>query len=313
MSSMLSMEPFIQKVADTNWRKFRELAGRGQPIEINKWTNFFAFDVVATLALGEPLDMLGQEEDVRGLIGSLHDGFFLISNMGNMPLQMFWFNNKVFQWLAKNYGGEKLNRMNVFFEWLGVRVEERMENGLGDKRRDMLQHFVELKDQNGQAVDKGEVMMESGSVLGAGADTTSFAILVALGDALQHPEWMRKLVTEIDQAYKDLNLEGTGVDIGYKNCEQLPILCAMIKESMRLRPSISYQLPRVPPDEGVQIGPYHLDKTVVCSISAASANRDKETFSPDPDTWNPARWIARGSDDEQRISEMNKMLTTVGS
>ena len=82
MSSMLSMESLIQDVANQGWAKFRELVARGQPIELDKWVSYFTFDVVGTLALGGPLGMIQQEKDVDGIIGSIHDGFWLMANMG---------------------------------------------------------------------------------------------------------------------------------------------------------------------------------------------------------------------------------------
>jgi len=83
-----------------------------------------------------------------------------MANMGNMPLQMFWFNNPVAQWVVKKFGGRRLNAFTLFIEWLDKQVEKRMTEGLGDRRRDMLQHFIEAKDQNGESVKKGDVMIE---------------------------------------------------------------------------------------------------------------------------------------------------------
>jgi len=89
-----------------------------------------------------------------------------MANMGNVPLQTFWFNNPVSKWLVKHFGGDRLNAFDVFLEWLERRVDERMCNGLGDARRDMLQHFVEAKDPVGQPVKKGDVMIEGVNILG---------------------------------------------------------------------------------------------------------------------------------------------------
>jgi cytochrome P450 len=186
-----------------------------------------------------------------------------------------------------------------------------MREGQSDRRRDMLQHFIDAKDQSGQPVKKGDVMIERVNILGVGADTTPIAILAVLGALLLHPEQKNKVTAEIDQAYKDLGLEDRAAEICFKDAEKLPFLSAVIKESMRLHPSITYQLPRVVPDQGVQVGPYHFDRRTICGISPAAMNRPTKVFGEDANEWKPKRWIAHGLEDEKRISAMNQDMTAV--
>lgn len=311
MSSILSMEPFIQEVTSELWGRFREFSKSSEPVPLHLWGNYFAFDVVGQLALGGKIGFVERGEDVAGIIKSIHDGFYLMANMGNVPLQMFWFNNRISQWTVKTFGGKRLNSFSIFLQWLEKRVEERMANGLGNKRKDMLQHFVEAKDMNGQPVKKGDVMIEGVNILGAGADTTSIGILAVMGAILTHPEAKKQLQEELDQAYKDLGLEGTSSEIDFKDAEKLPYLAAVIKESMRLHPSISYQLPRIVPASGIQVGDHFIKPGSICSISATSMNRCKDIFGPDAEEWKPERWIPATEEDQSRISSMNGFLTTV--
>lgn len=310
MTSILAFEPFIQEVADECWEKFRDFADVNRPVPMHAWANYFAFDVVGSLAMGGKLGFVEQGRDVDGIIRSIHDGFYLMANMGNVPLQMFWFNNRVAQWAVRKFGGSRLNAFSVFLDWLEERVKDRLHSGLGEKRRDMLQHFVEAKDMNGQPVTKGDVMIEGVNILGAGADTTTVGILAILGALLQHPRHMQRLQTEVDDAYDTLGLGGMQ-EISFKDCEKLPFLSAVIKESTRLHPSIQYQLPRYVPDGGIDIAGYHLKEGTVCGISPASMNRCKDIFGEDADQWNPNRWIADGDVDETTIKERNLLLTTV--
>jgi cytochrome P450 len=165
MTSILSMEPLVKDVLDLNLRRLQGFADSGEVIRMDQWANYFTFDVVGQLAMGGMIGFLEEGRDVAGIIGSIHDGFWLMANMGNIPLQTFWFNNSVSKWLVKKFGGKRLNAFDVFLEWLEQRVDERMRNGLGDARRDMLQHFVEAKDPSGQPVKKGDVMIEGVNIL----------------------------------------------------------------------------------------------------------------------------------------------------
>ncbi|CAI4215965.1 unnamed protein product [Parascedosporium putredinis] len=288
MTTILSMEPLIQDVAQNMWQKMGEFADEAKPVPMHDWANFFAFDV------------------------SIHDGFWVMANMGNMPLQMFWFNNAVAQWLVKRFGGKRLSAFNLFLDWLDARVAERYRNGLGGKRRDLLQHFIEAKDMTGNPVKKEDVMIEGVNILGAGADTTTIGILATLGALLQHPESISRLQAELDEAYAKLGIDGRSDGLPYLEAAKLPFLSAVIKESTRLHPSIQYQLPRVVPKGGLLVGPHQIPEGMVCGISPATMNRSKDIFGPDADEWKPERWIPKDADDEERIKTWNSHLTTFG-
>lgn len=236
-----------------------------------------------------------------------------MANMGNVPLQMFWFNNAVSKFLVERLGGSKLNAFEKFLKWLETRVIERMQNGLGNRRRDMLQHFIEMKGIQGQSkAGVGDAMIEGVNILGAGADTTSVAILAVLGDLVLHREVLPRLQAEIDKAYHDLGHEENKTEISYKEAAALPYLCSVIKESMRLHPSIQYQLPRHSPDGGVDIGPYHIPQSAVVGISPRSMNRCKDIFGADANEFNPSRWEFSNEKEEESVKEMSRLLTTVG-
>ncbi|KAH7254582.1 hypothetical protein MRS44_016745 [Fusarium solani] len=313
MTAILAMEPLVQDVMDLNLRKLGEFADRDETVPLDRWANYFTFDTVGKLAMGGTIGFLEQGKDVDGIIQSIHDGFYLMANMGNMPLQMFWFNNSAARWFVRTFGGGRLNAFDVFLQWLEKRVEQRMEAGLAPgQRRDMLQHFIESKDPQGLPVKKGDVMIEGVNILGAGADTTTIGILACLGAILTHPSVKQKLVDEIDRAYDTLGVAREGREITFREAEKLPYLSAVVRESTRLHPSIQYQLPRYSPAEGVQIGSHYLPSGTICSMSPRSMNRDRDIFGADADAFRPERWIPELPGDDEKIKAQNSLLTTFG-
>jgi cytochrome P450 len=313
MTSILTMEPLIQDVMDVNLRKLGELADEGDYFAIDKMVNYFTSDVVGQLAIGGMVGFLEQGKDIGGIIQSIHDGFYFMGNMGILPLQMFWINNPVSKWFTKNFGGDRLNAFDVFIDWLDGRVEERMTNGLlPGQRRDLLQHFIEAKDPQGEPVGKRDVMIEGVNILAAGSDTTAISILACLGYILTNPDTKTRLMDEIDQAYRELNLNEEGREISFKEAEKLPFLSAVVTESTRLHPSIQYQLPRVVPSEGSQIGEYFLPPGSTCGASARAVNCSREIFGPDAEEFRPERWVARSPSDEERIKKEKSFLMTFG-
>ncbi|KAH6670576.1 cytochrome P450 [Halenospora varia] len=296
MTSILAMEPYIQEVADKTWAKLRGFADSGQIIDFGEWIPYFAFDVVGQLSLGGEIGFVERGEDVDDIISSIHIGFYMMANMGSVPLQMFWLNNYVTKFIVERFGSAKMNAFQGFLRWLEQRVTDRMKYGLGTRRRDMLQHFIEMKGIQGRPTGVGDVMIEGVNILGAGADTTSIAILAA----------------EVDQAYKDLGHEEKQTEIGYKEASALPYLAAVVKESMRLHPSIQYQLPRHPAEGGVTIGPYQIPQSAEVSISPRSMNRCKKIFGPDANEFRPSRWHFSNEKEEETVKEMSRLLTTFG-
>ncbi|WPB08484.1 uncharacterized protein RHO25_013150 [Cercospora beticola] len=307
MSAILSMEELIGEVMELNIAKLRELATKDEPVRIDEYANYFTFDVVGQLSMGGPIGFLEQGKDVGGNIQSIHDGFYLMANMGHVPGKMFWFNNPVARFLIRKFGGERMNTFETFLGWLEKRVDQRMQEGLGDRRFDMLQYFINGKTQDGKPVSKGEVMIEGVNILGAGADTTAIAILAVLGQLLLRDDALQRVRAEVDQAYATNGAS-------FRELEKLPFLSAVVRESMRLHPSITYQLPRVPPAGGMRIGQYHIPGTASCGISPAAMNRSHDLFGSDADKFVPERWLPADDSPEEakRLRVMEQNLTTFG-
>lgn len=309
MSAILAMEDLIGEVMDLNLVMLKKAAKVAKPIRLDQFVNYFTFDVVGQLAMGGPIGFLEQERDVDGIIQSIHDGFYLMSNMGTVPGQMYWMNNKFARYLVQKFGGARLNSFEIFLNWLDTRIDERMRNGLGNRRFDMLQYFINGKDPSGNLVTKGEVMIEGVNILGAGADTTAISILAVLGNILQNPDAFQRLRKELDDAHERLNV----LSLPFRELDKLPYLSAVVRESVRLHPSITYQLPRIPPPGGMDICGYHVPSSVSCGISPAAMNRSTSLFGEDAYQWIPERWLPINdtAEEAKRLRIMEQNLTTV--
>jgi cytochrome P450 len=311
MSAILAMEDLISEVMDLNLTTLTRAARGMKPIRLDQFVNYFTFDVVGQLAMGGPIGFLEQERDVDGIIQSIHDGFYMMSNMGTVPGQMYWMNNRVARYLVQKFGGARLNSFEVFLTWLDKRIDERMRDGLGNRRFDMLQYFINGKNPSGEPVTKGEVMIEGVNILGAGADTTAISILAVLGDLLQKPDAFKRLREELDDAHERLNVSS----LPFRELEKLPYLSTVVRESIRLHPSITYQLPRLPPPGGMQICGYHIPPSVFCGISPAAMNRSNTLFGDNACEWIPERWLPTNdtAEEPKRLRTMEQNLTTVSS
>jgi cytochrome P450 len=272
---------------------------------MSEWKNYFTFDVISQLGMRGAWGFLEKGGDVNEVITSVHGGsgvlfqrFYVVtafnrslvmSSMGYVPLKIWWFWNPLSRWALESLGGEKLNAFPNFLKWLTGRIVDRMGNGPPSNRKDMLQHFIEMKMQsNSQPATKDDILVEAVIVLDAGADTTAIAILAVLGALITHPEILPRLQLEIDEAYMRLGIiQNDG--ISYNEAIKLPYLSSVIRESMRLHPSLSSQLPRYAPAGGIQIGNHFLPEGTHVGISPTAMNRSKEIFGQNAEDFVPER------------------------
>lgn len=99
-----------------------------------------------------------------------------------------------------------------------------------------------------------------------------------------------KLVSELLAAFPDR--QPSSEPPTYAELGRLPYLQACIKESLRLTPPATINLPRyVPPGGRVVAGTYFSGGTTV-GMSAIPVHMDREVFGVDAGKYVPERWIA---------------------
>jgi cytochrome P450 len=122
----------------------------------------------------------------------------------------------------------------------------------------------------------------------AGSDTTAIAMRAVVYFLCRHPEKKEKLVAEIDNKYAAGKLSEP---ITYReSVEELPYLQAVMKESMRLHPSVGLLLERYVPPEGVTLNNHFLPGGTIVGINAWVVHRDPVIF-PAPEEFRPERWL----------------------
>ena len=131
------------------------------------------------------------------------------------------------------------------------------------------------------------------SMMFAGHHTTSVTSSWAMIDLLQHPEWARKVVAELDQIYAD------GRDVSYQALREIPLLECALKESLRLHPPLIILMRKAMSDfhyEGWTVPAGHL-----VAASPAISNRMPEHF-PEPDAYRPERYGPGREEDRQSFA-----------
>jgi cytochrome P450 len=123
----------------------------------------------------------------------------------------------------------------------------------------------------------------------AGSDSTSSALSYTFHHILTHPSVHATLISELRSAFP--THLSTSEPPTYAELGRLPYLQACIKESLRLTPPATINLPRyVPPGGRVVAGTYFPGGTTV-GMSPIPVHLDKETFGVDAGEFVPERWI----------------------
>lgn len=119
----------------------------------------------------------------------------------------------------------------------------------------MLGRFNQIdRDVPGDKFDQRDVLIHSLSNVFAGSDTTSVALRAILYYLTLNPRCYEKAVEELDLATANGAL---GEKPTYAQVQKLPYLQAVIKEGMRLHPSLCHNHTRVvPPGGAVVAGNY---------------------------------------------------------
>ncbi|KAL1609239.1 hypothetical protein SLS59_001603 [Nothophoma quercina] len=256
------------------------------------WFNYLAFDVIGDLAFGAPFGMLEKGRDFAEVrktpdseptfapaIEVLNRRGEVSGTIGVLPqLKPYakYFPDPFFSQGMKAI--ENLAGIAV------ARVNERLARPDTD-RVDLLARLMEGRDERGEKLGREELTAEALTQLIAGSDTTSNTSCALLFHCLQHPEVIRKLQQELDEALPSDDVPT------FAAVKDLPYLDNVIKETMRIHSTSSLGLPRqVPPGPGLTINGKHFPQGTVLSVPAYTIHHSKEIWGPDADTFRPERW-----------------------
>ncbi|KAG9127185.1 cytochrome P450-dit2 [Ceratobasidium sp. 392] len=142
-------------------------------------------------------------------------------------------------------------------------------------------------------ISEEEMIGQINTLIFAGHDTASGTIACVLQMLAEHPKIQTELRDELLQCYAD--------EPDCTTLEALPLLDAVIKETLRLHPPVSVVervstrdtiLPlRVPTQGKYPTTELAVPAGTLVMLSLRTANRDPTTWGPDSLEWNPYRWL----------------------
>lgn len=126
-----------------------------------------------------------------------------------------------------------------------------------------------------ELLDDFDVKVEAANLIVAGTDTTAITLTYLIWAVLQRPALRKAVEDEVDKLPSDFR----DTDI-----EKLPLLGAVIEETLRLYGAAPSTLPRTVPNGGTSLGgsKYFLPEGTVVGCQSYTLHRDPKIF-PDPE------------------------------
>ncbi|OAG07002.1 putative benzoate 4-monooxygenase cytochrome P450 [Paraphaeosphaeria sporulosa] len=253
---LADFEPRLRTFAEELVEKIRRVGA--EPVPLNEYCMYFAYDVMATLAFGTPMGFnagVASEEGKR-----------VLAALAPVP----WFLNTVAG------ATQELGPLAQWTAWNRARLVERQV--MQNPKPDLMQYLLDVTPR-GPAGDL-DLLGECRLIIGAGSETSASTlvfILVLLG---VHVEYQTALREELDatEAFSARNAH--------------PLLDAVITETLRLWPALLWATQRVAPPEGLRMNNIFIPSGTIVAIPGWSLARDERNFVR-PEEWIPERWTSR--------------------
>ncbi len=152
-------------------------------------------------------------------------------------------------------------------------------------------------DQGIAPLSDDAIVAEIGSMLFAGTDTTGNTLTYAFFELARNPAWHARLRDELASLSATTahdneknNSDEDHVVFPHDALQNLPVLNAIIWETLRLYPAVPQALPRVVPKGGAPIAGRFMPAGTEVGVLTCGLQRTAAVF-PNPGEWDPERWL----------------------
>ncbi|KAL8365057.1 hypothetical protein RB595_004056 [Gaeumannomyces hyphopodioides] len=216
-------------------------------VDMVKWYNYCAFDIIGDLTFGKPFFCLATS--------TYHPWYLVIAAVVALKPALV---------------RDRRDRLRYSV----ARVTERLESGAG--RPDFMSRIMgdDGGKAGGQGLSRKELDANADLFVFTGSETTSTLLSGCTFFVLSHPAVHRRLVAEIRDRF------GRPEDISFTTVQQLPYLTVVIQETFRLYPPIPVGPPRKVPEGGGRVCGHFLPEGYAAGHSGANF-ADPESFVPE--------------------------------
>ncbi|KAL2822495.1 cytochrome P450 [Aspergillus granulosus] len=249
-----------------------EIQGGGKS-DVLKWWTFLATDVSGHLMFGESFDMLsvGMKNEYIHVLESTMKGSGINAEL---PLVGF---------IGRHLPIPSIKAMFRASDYLTEYGRRAVTNSraASDSTRNIFSGMIHESEKGSDTLTDLDVITEAGNLIVAGSDTTAVTLTYLVWAVLSSPRLQREIEDEVQALpgdYDDAALE------------QLPLLNAAIKETLRLYGAAPGSLPRSVPEGGATFLGHYIPAGMTVSTQSYTIHRDENIFS-NPEAFDASRWL----------------------
>ncbi|ORY14583.1 cytochrome P450 monooxygenase-like protein [Clohesyomyces aquaticus] len=271
-------ESIVREKARMAVEKIREEAEGGKA-DVFNWWMLLASDVSAHLAFGESFGMLesGRPNQFIRCLKKLTMGAGIMAELPLLRLLRFI----PIQTIQELFNGNE-------YIFRGADRAVQLARSATSSTNIFAKVIEDCQKDGENHIDDMDVRIEAMNIIIAGTDTTGVTLTYLTWAMLSHPQYQSILEHEVAQLPDDFT---------ENDLMELPMLNAVIEETLRLYGAAPSSLPRVVPPGGVTLGSHYVPAgTTVCTQAY--------TFHRDPAIWQrplkfyPPRWFRTANEDD---------------
>lgn len=217
LSNIIKSEPYVDQVLHLLTTRLDALCESGEPVEFNRWFNFYAFDVLGEVTFSKSFGFVESGTDIGDAIANTRALALYIAVMGHYT----WIHNLTL-------GNPLLSRIGIqpsshIFDTCLAAIAARKENP--ETRDDMMQKWLDTRAKYPDRMAENEIFAAAVSNIGAGADTVSATTQSLVYFLIRNPQYLQRLREELDAAQSRGELSPL---VQYNEAQKLPFLQACV-------------------------------------------------------------------------------------
>jgi cytochrome P450 len=259
------------------------------PRNMSEWSNYLAFDLMATFIFSGKYNML-EREQYRYVMQCIEESNIRVSSILQAPIL------KAFR-LDKLLFPRAIVARNMFLGFVGKLLRDTKKNDRS-QRKDLFEMLSHAKDpETGIGFSREEIIAESVTLVVAGADTSATAISAIFFYLSRNPDAYARAAAEVWSTFERVEDIRGGAKLN--SCRYLR---ACIDEAMRMSPSVGQTLAREVPAGGAVVDGEFIPGGCDVGVPIYSIHH-KEEYYPDPFNYNPERWMVEKEGASQQVQD----------
>ncbi|KUI53338.1 Trichodiene oxygenase [Cytospora mali] len=289
-ASIRSIEPLVSSKVSRLCSRLEQMSDSGTVVSLTDAFVALTLDIISQVCFGYSYDFL----EADGYAKEWHTSMDSMARSQHMIRQFPWVFYLVGSLARFTHPGLSIvagkKRQEDLFRQVQLTIDRHTD---GEKPPSdsftVFDSILDAKDVPPAEKSLYRLAEEAQALIGAGSLTTANTLETVVYYLLSTQDCLSLLLVELAEAF----LEPTKIPT-LTEVEKLPYLTAVIYEGLRLSIGVMHRLSRISPDVPYKYHDVTIPRGVAVGMTVMNILENPDIF-PDPDTFNPERWLPLGS------------------